>query len=339
MLPLNKQISNLKMINYPITYRCFFDFLKSDKKYEKLYKKLGCPSVFDVTLRDGLQSLDIEKQKTMDFIKKKNLYQTIYFNHYPKNIEVGSLVSNKIFPVFNDSMDLLSYIEKHQESLKSNFDYLFPLKTNNYILVPNSNKLREKIYHVQIKLEKSPFNYSFITSTSNSFQCKNIRMSLDESDQDILNMIYMLDDKFGKRDYQIKLYVSCINECPIEGKLDSDLIIDRLLMLNKFNVDIICLSDTCGTLEPYDFKYIMSKCIEYGIPRSKMSLHLHVKQGREDIVEELIHIALDYGIIEFDVSLINSGGCSVTMDKNRLVPNLSYDLFYKSLTTYLINNS
>lgn len=339
MLSLSKPINNLRMINYPITFKCLMDFLKTDKKYENLYNKLGCPSAFDVTLRDGLQSLSIEKQKSIDFIEKKNIYHTIYFNHRPKNIEIGSFVSNKIFPIFNDTKDLLCYINKHQDSLKYSFDYLVPLKTNNYILIPNSDKLNEYLLNKHIKLLNSPFNYSFITSTSNSFQCKNIRMTLQESDTDILNMIYTLDEKFDKRDYQIKLYVSCINECPIEGKIDSDKIINRLLMLNNFKIDNICLSDTCGTLEPKELCDILSKCIENGIPKSKMSLHLHVKQGREQITEQLIHTALDLGIIEFDVSLLDSGGCSVTINKNKLAPNLSYDLYYKSLTTYLINNS
>lgn len=214
-----------------------------------------------------------------------------------------------------------------------------PLKTNDYILIPNSVKLKEKLFQEKIELSHSLFNYSFITSTSNSFQYRNIRMTLMESDEDILNMIYILDEKFDKKDYQIKLYVSCINECPIEGKIDSDKIINRLLMLNNFNVDNICLSDTCGTLEPNELKYILSKCIENGIPKSKLSLHLHVKDGRELIAEELIHIALNLGIIEFDASLLETGGCSVTINKKNLAPNLSYELFYKSLTNYLIDHS
>lgn len=339
MLSLSKPINNLRMMNYPITFKCFLDFLKTDKKYENLYNKLGCPSAFDVTLRDGLQSLSIEKQKSIDFITKKNLYHTIYFNHRPKNIEIGSLVSNKIFPVFNDTKDLLYYINKHQDSIKYNFDYIMPLKTNNYILIPNSDKLCENIYNRQTDLDTSPFNYSFITSVSNSFQCKNIRMTLSESDEDILNMIYLLDDKFNKKDYEIKLYVSCINECPIEGKIHSDIIVNRLLKLHNLKVDSICLSDTCGTLQPEDLKYILSRCIENGIPRSKLSLHLHVGKDRELVTEELIHTALNLGIIDFDVSLLESGGCSVTIKNNKLAPNLTYDLYYKSLTTYIMNNS
>lgn len=336
MLSLSKPINNIRMMNYPMTFKCFLDFLKTDIKYENLYNKLGRPCAFDVTLRDGLQSLSIEKQKNMDFITKKNIYHTIYFNHRPKNIEVGSIVSNKIFPIFNDTKDLLNYIIKHQDLIQYNFDYIMPLKTNNYILIPNLDKLIENI---NSSVLISPFNYSFITSVSNSFQCKNIRMTLSESDEDILNMIYLLDDKYSKKDYEIKLYVSCINECPIEGKIDNNVIVNRLLRLNNFKVDSICLSDTCGTLEPENLKYILSKCIENGIPKTKLSLHLHVRKDKELVTEELIHTALNLGVIDFDVSLLESGGCSVTIKNNKLAPNLNYDLYYKSLTTYIINNS
>jgi len=282
---------------------------------------------------------------------KKNIYHEIYFNYRPKSIEIGSVVSNKVLPIFKDSLELFDYVQRHQESIKHHFDYILPDENYNYLLIANYNKLKQ-IFENNENNENNEYreydnkfnkfnklNYSFITSVSNSFQKKNTKMNLEQSDQDILNMIYFLDDKFNKHDYRIKLYVSCISECPIEGKIDLDIIIKRLLQINNFNVDKICLSDTCGTLELHDFKYIIDKCIKNGIEPNKLSLHLHVKKRREYIVENIIYHALDNGIIEFDVSLLDSGGCSVTMAKDNLSPNLSYDLYYKSLTNYLIQNA
>jgi hypothetical protein len=37
--------------------------------------------------------------------------------------------------------------------------------------------------------------------------------------------------------------------------------------------------------------------------------------------------------------LLESGGCSVTMDKNKLATNLSYELYYKSLFTYILKKT
>ncbi len=326
-------MSMMKKILYPKSFMGFYDFLKSNIIYEKLYIKLGCPTPFDVTLRDGIQSLKYDQNEIINIETKKNIYHEIYFNYRPKNIEIGSIVSKKVLPIFNDTLELLEYIEKHQSAIKHHFDYILPGEINNYILVPNLERLK-------IVLNRNnKFNYSFITSVSDSFQYKNTKMNLKQSDEDILNMMYLLDDTLDKRDYNIKLYVSCINECPIEGKINSDKIIERLLHVNNFNVDKICLSDTCGTLDLNDFKYIIEKSIKYGISSDKLALHLHVNKNRQFIVEKIIHSALDNGINDFDVSLLESGGCSVTMNRDSLCPNLSYDLYYKSLTSYIIENT
>jgi hypothetical protein len=164
-------------------------------------------------------------------------------------------------------------------------------------------------------------------------------MTLEESDQDLYNMLFQLDEnKYRRFKPYIKLYVSCISDCPIEGKIDNDFIVNRLLLLNKLNVENLCLSDTCGSLEIEDFEYIIETCSFFGLHPSKFSLHLHVKPGRENIIEKIIHKALDYKIIKFDVSLLETGGCSVTMKKENLAPNLSYELYYKALYNYILKN-
>ena len=56
------------------------------------------------------------------------------------------------------------------------------------------------------------------------------------------------------------------------------------------NVDNICLSDTCGSLNEEDFEYIVDTCAYFGLPFSKFSLHLHVKREREAEVEKIIQI-------------------------------------------------
>lgn len=324
---------NTNILKYPKNIKEFFSFLKSNEKYSLIYSKLGCPTPFDVTLRDGLQGLTYEQQTKITLEIKKHIYGEIYFKQNPSSIEIGSITSDRLFPIFRDTVELYKYVNKYQNQKYNNSNLFLPLNVNNYILIPNSNKLNEVINEINNQ------NFSFITSVSNSFQLKNTKMSLDESDNDILNMMYLLDEQINKNAYQVKLYVSCINECPIDGKIDSNKIIDRLLKLNSYKVDYICLSDTCGTLELSDFKYIVDKCITYGIPSKKLSIHLHVKNGREDIIEQIINYALDVGIINFDVSLLETGGCSVTIDNNKLYPNLSYDLYYKSLCKYIYNKS
>ena len=97
--------------------------------------------------------------------------------------------------------------------------------------------------------------------------------------------------------------------------------------LNKMNVDCICLSDTYGTLNEEDFEYIVDTCAYFGFPLSKLSLYLHVSKNRELEVEKIIHKALDRKIINFDVSLLETGGCCITIYREKINPNLSYELY------------
>jgi hypothetical protein len=203
-------------------------------------------------------------------------------------------------------------------------------RPNIFMLVPNSNQLKRVVNNTKIN------HFSFITSVSNEFQLKNTKQTLEESYNELYEMMYSFEEnRYRVNPPYIKLYVSCINECPISGKIDNNFIVDKILNLNKTKVNNICLSDTCGTLDVSDFEYIVDRCIFLGLPRNKLSLHLHVKSGREDIVEQIIHKALDRRILNFDVSLLETGGCSITMNKNQIANNLSYELYYKSLASYI----
>jgi hypothetical protein len=304
-------------------FKGFLNLYMNDNDFRVVYDKLGRPKPFDVTLRDGLQSIkNVNEIQKYDLEYKIKLYHEIYSKYFPSNIEVGSQVSTKILPILANSLELLQYAENYNNGITDSIS-----KPKNFILVPNMKNL-------SLILDK-PFvnNFSFITSVSESFQKKNTNNDLYNTKNELDNMISLIN-KY-KSDYSIKLYISCINECPISGKLDNDYIVNEILQYNCSNIDNICLSDTCGTLELDDFEYIVDTCNFFGIPFSKFSLHLHVKPDRKNIVKEIIHKALDRKIVIFDVSLLESGGCSVTMDENKLTPNLSYELYFESLIDYI----
>lgn len=309
------------MLSYPTCARSFKIFCESNKNIlNKFENKLIKVRPFDVSLRDGLQGLTKEQQLRMSYADKVDLYYHIKRNYKPQNMEIGSIVSNKILPIFNDSDSLFNWIEWCQ---------LEPdvTKINNFILIPNEQQFQNINKFIGLS------NFSFITSVSESFQMKNTKMSLDTTFQQINNMIHTLDDKPGH--HIIKLYISCVNECPIKGKIDNNIVIEEILKYQQLKPDILCLSDTCGSLTVEDLNYIINNLNKYK-KYNNLSLHLHVKPGREDEVEKIIHSALDFGITSFDVSALKSGGCSVTINESELAPNLSYDLYYKSLATYLL---
>ena len=312
----------MKPIIYSKCAQTFRQFYSGDiNLVDKFVKKLINVKLFDVTLRDGLQGLTKEEQLNITPIDKINMYYQIKEKYEPKYMEIGSIVSNKILPVFNDSDSFYNYIEYCQ------LDPDEP-KIINCILIPNESQFQNINKFIGLR------NFSFITSVSDSFQIKNTKMTLDTTFQQIENMTNIIKKT---NDYFIKLYISCINECPIEGKIDNNKVIETILKYQTLNPTMLCLSDTCGTLTENDLVYIVSN-LNINKNHNNLSLHLHVKSGREDEVEKLIHTALDLGIETFDVSAINRGGCSVTMNQTELAPNLSYELYYKSLASYILKN-
>ena len=317
---------------YPKCGLSFKKILNTNPDFSKFYYFLGEPKPFDVTLRHGLQALSIEEQKKYTLKEKLNLYHRILFNYNPKNIEIGLIVSEKVLPVFKDSINLFHNVRLYEMNI-CELSGAESLRTNKFILVPNSKQLKNVVNNTGMN------HFSFITSVSEKFQLKNTKQTLEESDNNLYEMMYNFEGNINRlKPPFIKLYVSCINECPISGKIDNNFIVNRLLKLNKMNVDNICLSDTCGTLDVKDFEYIVDTCKFFGLPSNKLSLHLRVKKGREYIVEKIIHKALDRRIVDFDVSLLETDGCSVTMNKNQIAPNLSYELYYKSLINYIETN-
>ena len=188
---------------YPRCANSFKKFL-SHNKLEKVYINLGKPKPFDVTLRDGLQALTKEQQQFFIPVQKLILYLKIKLNYNPVNIEIGSIVSEKVLPIFKDTLGLFEIINNN-ENYNRSVNKLYK-NSNLYIVVPNKNKLSNVINNKNINY------FSFITSVSNSFQMKNTKMSLKDSDSDIYTMLQELDDNKNRNVSPfIKVYVSCIN--------------------------------------------------------------------------------------------------------------------------------
>jgi hypothetical protein len=300
---------------------------------------------FDVTLRDGLQSLNYDEQKKITYTKKIQIYQYLITKYNPYNLEIGSCINKKVSPIFGDTEHLFKYAEENKKKLN--------LSLHHYVLISNIKQLMNS-------LKFGATNFSFTTSLSNSFQYNHSMMTKHENFTNLNNMMIILENlpslklthtKTGNASqdlnlqiYKVKLYLNCINECPIEGKIPLDKIIGELYTLNKMKFDKICLYDTCGTLTHQDFLYILENAKKVGINIENLTLHLLVKPEREYEIEEIFHTALDYGINEFDVSDINTFGDSEDADKDinknkykdKITPNMSYEQYYKFLNNYLI---
>jgi len=277
------------------------------------------PLLFDVSLRDGIQNAD---PKLYNMKRKQEILNDILFEERPRKIELGSIVSPKILPIMRDSLELYHY----SKNLKSTYD-----KFDAYMLVPN-------IPMLDVAIANNIPNISFITSVSDVFQHKNTRKTIAETKRDFDAMFASMQKLDYYKDMNRKLYISCIDQCPLTKRNDISYIAKEINEYHeKYDFTELSLSDTCGTLEPTRFDELMSLCLlQYGIPVSKISLHLHVSNSRKGAVKRIIKNAFDLGIFRFDVSFLETGGCSVTMKKDQIVNNITYSFFYECFHEYLV---
>ena len=256
---------------------------------------------FDVTLRDGLQT----SKKIYNISEKKTMLNKIMQTYNPPYVEVGSLVSEKVLPQMKGSIELYNY------ACNKYIDNKF------FLLVPNIKYLKQGV-------EKGVNNFSFITSISDDFQLKNVNMDLYRTKGELNNMMKYL--KKNVTNGTNKLYVSCINECPISGKINNNKVIEELLYYKyHYKFDNICLSDTCGTLNYVDLRTIVESIINLGMQPNKLSIHLHVGNNEQKKIQDMTDFLLTCGISMFDVSILDdAGGCSVTIDEGKTKRNLTY---------------
>ena len=227
-------------------------------------------------------------------VQKSDLFYDIIKNYKPQNIEIGPM----------------NRIQIHQE---------YPVVQsipNLYVLVPNATILQTAITH-------GFRHFSFITSVSNEYQKKNRGKTLRETKVDLEKNVYLLEHNFQCRmDYKTKLYISCINHCPIIGRLDIVVILNTLMEYYKtYNFDEYCICDTYGHLKIDDFEYLLNSMILFGIHPDNISVHLNNGNGNGDNVKRILWHSFRNNIHKFDVSIHH--------------PNLTYDVLYHNIDQYI----
>lgn len=248
----------------------------------------------DVTLRDGLQSFSrVICHNDRINIGKKIISLGI------KNLEVGSIVSKKVIP------QMINGIKVHNGMKK--------FKNYNYSMLISNLK------GIDISMKNDVKNIAFFTSPSNTFNLKNINKDVKSS----FEIINKLKSNITNGAYT-KGYLSCIGECPFEGKLKIDNILGSINEFKNINVDEICLSDTLGTLNSSYLKVILDN-LNYE-DKNKLSIHLHQKKNDNEW-KNIVKLCLDNNINKFDTSLLNLGGCPAAYSSKDKSGNLNlYDL-------------
>ena len=262
--------------------------------------------LFDVTMRDGLQSiktfipLERKKEMVIDLLSKYSI----------DSIEIGSLVSAKAMPQMSTSADLFKFTT----------DYVWDsgyLNPKIFMLVPPKFERFAQAHELGVR------HISVMSSVSDAFQNKNVRQNAAQTHTTINNALKTMHFNSAK------IYLSCVDECPIlKSKLPVEQITNSVKDYAFMNeVTEVCLSDTMGTLKWWKFLAIIESLQGNNIPLNKISIHLHLPSDKNyDNVLRIVYAAIQVGITNIDVSDIESGGCNMTLEDNQLHGNMTYDV-------------
>ena len=284
--------------------------------FRRILKDHGI-KLFDVTMRDGLQSV----KEFIPLETKKNMLVELLNRRRPDSMEIGALVSPKAMPQMSTSVDLFNYANHYVSNVKE-------LDTKLFMLVPPRFEKLCQAHELGVR------HVSIMSSVSDDFQLKNVRHTTSQTLTAVTNSLRLLSFDSAK------IYLSCVDQCPVsERRHYAYQIADRVLDYSSIpQVNEICLSDTMGTLTWMKLTEILEEVVASGVSMNKISLHLHVNKDNLRNVTAMLYVASTAGIKRLDVSDTSTGGCSMTLDASQLHGNLTYDVLYDSYEKYMFTS-
>ena len=225
----------------------------------------------------------------------------------PCSIEVGNIDEENTY-----------YLHTHASNIiKNNPNF----STKNIFVGVNSAESLQQSIHYECK------QFSFYTSVSPKYNAYQTGKTMYETKYLLYKSMELLQKQSNYNEYTKKLYISCINHCPLTGKIDNDYILKEILEYNKnYDIDEICLSDNIGIINATDLKYIIKTLPIFGLPLSKISLQLYVSPTNNNYIEDCIRVGIRNGIMKYNVSYAYD---------NKLQHPISYDKFYEILFKHL----
>jgi hydroxymethylglutaryl-CoA lyase len=232
--------------------------------------------IVEVGPRDGLQNekVTIPTEAKVDFI-------TALGDAGLRTIEAGAFVHPKWVPQMADTAEVYRNIPKDP-----GVDYP--------VLVPNEKGFDRAI-------EAGVKSIAIFTAASETFNKRNINMSIDES---LLNFIPVMA-RARAEGIRVRGYVSCACGCPYEGEVPPEKVLEvtaRLLDLGCYEVSI---GDTIGVGTPLQVQGLVGLMLQ-AIPAERLAMHFHDTRGMA-IANTVA--ALESGIATFDASAGGLGGC------------------------------
>jgi len=232
--------------------------------------------IVEVGPRDGLQNekVTIPTQAKIDYV-------TALGDAGLRVIEAGAFVSPKWVPQMADTADVYRDIPKDP-------GVEYP------VLVPNLRGLERAI-------EVGVTSIAIFTAASDTFNRRNINMSIDESFENYAPVAA----RARAEGMRVRGYVSTAFGCPYEGDVPPEKVLEvsaRLLDLGCYEVSV---GDTIGVGTPMQVQGVIGMLLQV-IPAARLAMHFHDTRGTA-LANTLA--ALEMGIATFDASSGGLGGC------------------------------
>ncbi|MBE7411735.1 MAG: hydroxymethylglutaryl-CoA lyase [Leptospiraceae bacterium] len=231
--------------------------------------------ITEVAPRDGLQNekIPIETKDKLEFIR-------LLKNSGIQNIEATSFVKQGAIPQLSDAVEL-------SENL--NFQEI-----EYSCLTPNLKGYESAI--------RSGFKeIAVFTATSETFTKKNINKTIEES----LEVFSEIAKRAVQDKIKVRGYISTIIECPYEGKISPEKVLEITKKLHDLGVYEISLGETIGKGVPADFRKLFDIVLK-NFPAKIFAGHYHDTYG---MAIANVETSLEYGIRSFDSSSGGLGGC------------------------------
>jgi hydroxymethylglutaryl-CoA lyase len=235
--------------------------------------------IVEVGPRDGLQN-----EKTIVSLEDKVTFIKMLAAAGLDEIEANSFVRAEKIPQMSDGVELYSTLKK-EASLKN---------TKLFSLVPNEKGLDNA-------LASGVKEIAVFTSTSNTFNQKNINATIDES----LKRIDGVMTRANKEGIKTRAYISTVFGCPYEGKTSLVELKRVAYHLENLGVQEISLGDTIGIANPLQVQETI-EFLKSDFNLKFFAMHFHDTRG---MAVANILASLEMGLCSFDSSAGGLGGC------------------------------
>jgi len=232
--------------------------------------------VNEVGLRDGLQN----QPRTVPLEGKLAMFDALAAAGL-RSFEVTSFVSPKAVPQMADATEL--------------FGRLPPANGMNYeALIPNLKGYERAV-------DAGAKTISLVLAATDSFNRKNINMSLDET----IAVCTAVFERARRDGIKPRAYISVATACPFEGPTPPQVVFELAARMFDCGAEDVIVADSIGAGNPAQITHLFGTLAgRYGAAR--LAGHFHDTRG---LGLALTWAALECGIRSFDSSIGGLGGC------------------------------